>query len=227
MRSHCESGTRLYSIWRDMRHRCVCPGIKNYKYYGERGITVCKEWDDYEKFRKWALSNGYKDNLTIDRKDVNGNYCPENCRWVNMSIQNANRRNIGKCEYIGVSLSSNGSSYVTSIKYKGKIIFYFRSRSKNECAEKRNKFILENNLPYPLNEIKEECEDFRIYKTDSQFIAKHRESGKVVLCNSSKELASQIGLTSSFINECIRGERRSREYIFYKRSLYDKINTRG
>lgn len=144
-----------------------------------------------------------------------------------MSIQNANRRNIGKCEYIGVSLSSNGSSYVTSIKYKGKIIFYFRSRSKNECAEKRNKFILENNLPYPLNEIKEECEDFRIYKTDSQFIAKHRESGKVVLCNSSKELASQIGLTSSFINECIRGERRSREYIFYKRSLYDKINTRG
>ena len=74
---HGMCGTRLYDIWRDMRHRCNIPGMKNYKDYGGRGIKVCKAWnEDFRAFYNWAISSGYKDNLTIDRIDVNGNYEP-------------------------------------------------------------------------------------------------------------------------------------------------------
>lgn len=90
---HGESRTRLYNIWIHMRNRCGKPKADNYKYYGARGICVCDEWkNSYETFRNWALANGYKENLTIDRIDVDGNYEPSNCRWTTVAEQNANKR---------------------------------------------------------------------------------------------------------------------------------------
>lgn len=97
----------MYRIWKQMRIRCRCVTNPTYKFYGARGISICAEWNDFAVFRDWALSNGYNDALSIDRIDNDGNYCPENCRWVTMSVQVHNTRNCRRYTHNGVTMTHN------------------------------------------------------------------------------------------------------------------------
>ena len=91
---HGQRYTRLYRIWLGMKSRCYIKSQSGYKYYGAKGVTICAEWlNDFDAFRLWAKSNGYKDNLSIDRINPFGNYEPENCKWSTTLEQEHNKRN--------------------------------------------------------------------------------------------------------------------------------------
>lgn len=107
MTRHGGSDSRLFGVWSKMKERCYRQNHKSYNDYGGRGIKVCDEWlDNYANFRDWAIQNGYNENAefmkcTLDRIDSNGNYEPDNCRWVDMKVQCNNRRNNRYLEYRG------------------------------------------------------------------------------------------------------------------------------
>lgn len=102
---HGGSHSRLFKRWTGMLARCNNPHAVNYKDYGGRGIKVCEEWRSFEAFRDWAMSAGFDEKLSIDRIDPNGDYCPENCRWVNASAQANNRRSTRKITFNGETKS--------------------------------------------------------------------------------------------------------------------------
>ncbi len=115
---HAGRHTRLYNTWCSMKSRCCSDTDQNYQDYGGRGITVCDAWlNDFDEFRRWALSNGYDDNLTIDRIDVNRGYEPGNCRWTTRSVQANNRRNTIYITHNGETHTCAEWSKITGINY--------------------------------------------------------------------------------------------------------------
>jgi hypothetical protein len=113
MVKHHLSGTRVYQIRKGMLKRCFNKNHKSYADYGGRGVSVCDEWanakDGAVNFYNWAMNNGYQDGLTIDRIDTNGNYCPDNCRWVTRQTQSWNTRPPkNKTGFVGVHFGKDG-----------------------------------------------------------------------------------------------------------------------
>ena len=117
--THRKSNTRIYQIWTNMRRRCNSPTCDAYPLYGGRGITVCDTWGkDFTAFQDWALSHGYRENLTIDRIDNDKGYSPENCRWATVKEQNNNRSSNIFCEIDGMRKTlSQWAEYADLPKY--------------------------------------------------------------------------------------------------------------
>lgn len=118
---HGHSGDRLYRVWNNMKQRCCNKNNSNYKNYGGRGISVCQEWLDFMNFYDWAMENGYDYNAefgecTIDRIDVNGNYEPSNCRWVDVIVQAENKRPIEEQDRKNTSIKEKNISCMNFAK---------------------------------------------------------------------------------------------------------------
>lgn len=118
MTKHNACRTKIYKSWERIRKRCR-PNYHERRYYFDKGIYVCEEWDNLEKgfenFKKWSLENGYAENLTIDRIDNHGIYCPENCRWVGAYEQANNKSNNHKITFRGKTHGINEWSRIIGI----------------------------------------------------------------------------------------------------------------
>lgn len=135
---------RLYSIWINIKTRCCNPKTRVYKHYGGRGIKVCDEWqNNFQEFYYWAINNGYKDDLSIDRINVNGDYTPDNCRWADDFQQARNKTNniivqIGDKKYVLKELCRN-----KNINYKT-AHSYYRNNGIQKLQWYLNRLIAEN-----------------------------------------------------------------------------------
>lgn len=127
--TYSENGkvARIYRIWSQIKTRCFNSNDGHFANYGGRGITICKEWlTDFKAFYDWSMANGYSDELTIDRINVDGNYEPSNCRWATNAEQNRNKRNTVLVTYEGVSKTLHEWSKITGIGYQ---TLYYRYKT--------------------------------------------------------------------------------------------------
>lgn len=131
--------TRLYTCYNGMKQRCYNPNSIGYKNYGGRGIKVCDEWnkpDGLKEFAEWALKNGYQDNLTLERIDVNGNYEPDNCCWITKAMQAKNTRRNVFVEYEGKKMILSDFSREVGINHRKVSRYLKQNMTINEILEK-------------------------------------------------------------------------------------------
>lgn len=150
-KTHGKSNTRLYKIWSGIKTRCLNANSSSYKQYGAKGISICDEWkNEYISFSLWALSNGYKDDLQIDRENGLGNYEPSNCRWVDGYVQAQNKINKNTR---GVSLNVSKNRWESYITYNGNYKFLGTYDNKIDALISYDLFVLDNNLKHTLNNV--------------------------------------------------------------------------
>ena len=147
--THNLKNHKLYKVWSSMKQRCNNLNSKSFKNYGARGIKVCNEWEnDFKAFYDWAIKNGYKDGLSIERENNNGNYGPLNCIFATMQVQNCNKRYFNS-GYIGVS--NQGNRYIASLSIDNKKLYIGSYKTELEAALARDNYILVNKLNNKLN----------------------------------------------------------------------------
>lgn len=154
---HGLSRTKIYKVWQQMIQRCYKESCSNYYKYGKKGITVCEEWKGVENgfitFYNWAMENGYKEGLTIDRIETTGNYEPDNCRWATYIIQNTNLGMLktNKSGYRGCFYLKQYEKWLANISISNKTVEIGVYSTLKECVEGRNNYIDYNNLPHQKN----------------------------------------------------------------------------
>ncbi len=148
---HGDYKTRLYKIHKGIKTRCLDSNGRDFKRYGAKGITVCDEWLDYLTFKEWALSNGYCENLSIDRIDNNKGYRPDNCRWADDSIQVSNRQKQKRNKTGFIGIEKRGESFSLGLQYRHKYIIRKTFSNIYKAAIVRDAVIKLYNLPHVLN----------------------------------------------------------------------------
>ena len=200
-----EKPSKLYNAWANMKYRCYNKDALEYSSYGGRGIRVCDEWIKFKPFEKWALENGYAEGLTLDRIDVNGNYEPSNCRWIERSRQSRNKRDtiyveyngekrplIDLCEELGVSYSraiwriKNGKTDVTEILSREKLKFKLTEDGLKKLSQR-------SKVPYYLEK------DGIIHRFDS-----------------AKDASDFLGVTIGYLSHCCKDGKEIRGYKISK-----------
>jgi hypothetical protein len=153
--THGMSDTKLFSVWNGIKSRCSNKKNKSYKDYGERGITMCDEWkNNFKLFYDWAVNNDYKDGLTIDRRDNDGNYEPSNCRWTTMGVQAMNTRILRATNttgYRGVKFIKSRNAFCSVIGVNNKRIYLGYFKCPIEAAKTYDNYVIENGLEHTIN----------------------------------------------------------------------------
>ena len=158
--THGISSHPIYGAWRNMIRRCKDPKEKEYKNYGARGISVCVEWEDnVTTFYNWAMQNGYKEGLVLDREDNEGNYEPNNCRWINTNVSAENKRLLrydNKTGYRGImfrkkkNLKRPWRAMINWNNIAYKLGYYSTPR---QAAQAYNNFVIIHKTNHPLNKL--------------------------------------------------------------------------
>ncbi len=148
---HGQANTKLYKVWNSMIFRVTNKKCDHFADYGGRGITVCDEWLDFVVFKEWAMVNGYKEGLTLDRANNNGNYEPSNCRWVSFSIQNVNKR-ISSRNTIGFKgIIRRKDKFVAKITINKNQIQIGTYKCRLAAAYAYDEYVTKNNLEHTKN----------------------------------------------------------------------------
>ncbi|MGB5792631.1 hypothetical protein, partial [Poseidonibacter sp.] len=154
-RSHNQANTKLYGVWNTMRQRTSNQNVKCYSNYGNRGIKVCDRWQKFENFYN-DMNSTYKDGLSIDRIDNDGNYEPSNCRWTTYCIQAQNTTNICSLNttgYRGVTLRKDSGKYSAKITANGNSTYLGVYKTALEAAKVYDKYVIDNKLEHTINNV--------------------------------------------------------------------------
>lgn len=140
------ANSRLHVTWANMKRRCLNPRGKEIELY--RGVTICEEWLNFVPFMEWSLANGYTDLMTIDRIDTDKGYEPANCRYVDHSVQAANRRMTEKNSSGHVGVSWAKGKWVAKVQWRRKQIHLGRFSNISDAVKARNDYLDAHNLPH-------------------------------------------------------------------------------
>lgn len=136
---HNKSNTRLYTIWSKMKSRCYNHNDSKYKYYGDKGITICEDWHDFTTFYSWSIDNDYNESLTLDRINVYSNYEPSNCRWITHTEQQRNKTNTIYVKYNNKTISISELAEITGLNRKTLTKRYYAGDTGSDLVRPTNR----------------------------------------------------------------------------------------